>query len=164
MCQECHPESFNKPVGLFITRSLTFEVIVDARIGPVPATSSSALSAETLPARDVQFLSLLTRASANLGWPRSCPWHQIIFVTGTDTAFGKTAPDRVAAAHLRRQGGTRSPLNPLLRGTSKTPNPVSECAGRRDSAGHGQSLSFPEPLAPLLAARRQRRVFGSIRC
>ena len=82
------------------------------------------------------------------------------FITGTDTGVGKTVLTALLARHLRERGVSAAALKPI-------------CSGRRDDARALRAAMngaltpdeinpwhFRVPLAPLLAARRERRRVG----
>src|SRR5216110_2837004 len=82
---------------------------------------------------------------------------RILFITGTDTGVGKTVLTSLLARHLRERGAVVAALKPICSG------------GRADARALHSSLDgaltldeinpwhFRAPLAPLLAARRERR-------
>ena len=82
------------------------------------------------------------------------------FITGTDTGVGKTVLTALLARHLRERGINAAALKPI-------------CSGRRDDARALRAAMngaltpdeinpwhFRAPIAPLLAARRERRRVG----
>ena len=82
------------------------------------------------------------------------------FITGTDTGVGKTVLTALLARHLRERGVNAAALKPV-------------CSGRRDDARALRAAMngaltpdeinpwhFRATLAPLLAARRERRRVG----
>jgi dethiobiotin synthetase len=81
----------------------------------------------------------------------------IVFITGTDTDVGKTVLTALLAAFLRENGANVAALKPicsggrndalLLRKTLKDSLPLDEI----------NPWHFRDPIAPLLAARRERR-------
>jgi dethiobiotin synthetase len=83
--------------------------------------------------------------------------NRILFITGTDTGVGKTVLASLLACHLRERGVAVAALKPICSG------------GRADARALHSSLdgaltideinpwNFRAPLAPLLAARRERR-------
>src|SRR5216117_143726 len=82
---------------------------------------------------------------------------RILFITGTDTGVGKTVLTSLLARHLRERGAAVAALKPICSG------------GRADARALHSSLDgaltldeinpwyFRDPLAPLLAARREHR-------
>ena len=79
------------------------------------------------------------------------------FITGTDTSVGKTVLTALLARHLRERGVNAAALKPI-------------CSGRRDDARALRAAMngaltpdeinpwhFRAPMAPLLAARRERK-------
>ena len=79
------------------------------------------------------------------------------FITGTDTGVGKTVLTALLARHLRERGVNAAALKPI-------------CSGRRDDARALRAAMngaltpdeinpwhFRAPMAPLLAARRERK-------
>ena len=84
----------------------------------------------------------------------------MFFITGTDTGVGKTVLTALLARHLRERGVNAAALKPV-------------CSGRRDDARALRAAMngaltpdeinpwhFRATLAPLLAARRERRRVG----
>ncbi|HET7625497.1 MAG TPA: dethiobiotin synthase [Verrucomicrobiae bacterium] len=81
----------------------------------------------------------------------------IVFITGTDTGAGKTILTALLAAFLREKGANVAALKPicsggrgdalLLRKALKNALPLDEI----------NPWHFREPIAPLLAARRERK-------
>ena len=84
----------------------------------------------------------------------------MFFITGTDTGVGKTVLTALLARHLRERGVSAAALKPI-------------CSGRRDDARVLQAAlagaltldeinpwHFRAPIAPLPAARRERRRVG----
>ncbi len=92
------------------------------------------------------------------------------FITGTDTGVGKTVLAAALAVALRRTGHTVGVMKPVETGV---PDPTGEqsdaarlkaAAGACDPLGRIRPYGFPDPLAPLAAARRrgERINLGSI--
>jgi dethiobiotin synthetase len=91
---------------------------------------------------------------------------QGVFITGTDTGVGKTVVAATLAWSLARRGIAFNYIKPVETGIPdrSTLENLSDAArvkraGRlADSLDEIVPFTFPEPLAPLLAARRQGRV------
>jgi dethiobiotin synthetase len=81
----------------------------------------------------------------------------VYFVTGTDTGVGKTIVAGLLAAGLRRAGMPVAALKPLCSGGRE------DAESLRDACRSGLTLDeinpwhFRAPLAPLIAARMERR-------
>lgn len=89
-----------------------------------------------------------------------------LFITGTDTGVGKTLVAAVLAAALTDGGVPLTYLKPMESGITAT-TPAGDTDGGRVLAAAGRTdtplsevilFCFREPLAPLLAARRENRV------
>jgi dethiobiotin synthetase len=83
-----------------------------------------------------------------------------IFVTGTDTGAGKTVVAAGLCAWARRAGVAVSAWKPVETGTDDSCGVpadaalLARCAGMEGGWRDACSLALPEPLAPVLAARR----------
>ncbi|MBN2331988.1 MAG: dethiobiotin synthase [Deltaproteobacteria bacterium] len=91
-----------------------------------------------------------------------------LFITGTDTGVGKTLVSAILAVFLRHQGRAFSYLKPMESGIADQDALAHDSDGSqvRQAAALQTPLSeiipftFREPLAPLLAARRQQQVIS----
>ncbi len=80
-----------------------------------------------------------------------------LFITGTDTGVGKTVVTASLAAHLSLKGIDVGVMKPVATGCSPTSADaeiLKFAAGVDDSLELINPYAFPEPVAPLLAARR----------
>jgi dethiobiotin synthetase len=82
---------------------------------------------------------------------------QIIFVTGTDTGVGKTMLTSLLLCHLRRTGAHVLALKPFCSGSRADVQLLRSLQGSALSADEINPFFFPEPLAPLAAARLHRQ-------
>ncbi|ASK63901.1 dethiobiotin synthase [Virgibacillus phasianinus] len=91
--------------------------------------------------------------------------HNGFFVTGTDTDIGKTFVTAGIAASLKNQGVDVGVFKPMLSGVSRD-NSNSDAAILRAMSGDGSPIErvnpfqFNDPLAPYVAAERERRSVG----
>lgn len=78
----------------------------------------------------------------------------LVLVTGTDTGVGKTVVTAAVAATVRAAGRTVAVVKPAQTGTAAgEPTDVAEVV-RLAAPDHAVTLAeYPEPLAPLMAAR-----------
>lgn len=81
-----------------------------------------------------------------------------VFVTGTDTGVGKTVFTGCYVAWLRRQGIRVAAFKPLASGGREDAAFVASALGPGADLDVVNPWHFPDPLAPLLAARRAGRV------
>jgi dethiobiotin synthase len=94
---------------------------------------------------------------------------RIIFVTGTDTGVGKTLLTASLLLHLRRAGIEALAMKPFCSGGTGDVDLIQAIQGDPPAREDVNPFYFPEPVAPLVAARRARRriqlsdVFDSIR-
>ncbi len=94
---------------------------------------------------------------------------QIIVITGTDTGVGKTVLTAWLAAHLRERGVRVAALKPLCSGGREDAHALHRALGGALTLDEINPWHFRAPLAPLLAARKERRrvqlpeVFAHIR-
>lgn len=82
---------------------------------------------------------------------------RIIFITGTDTSVGKTVLTSLLLSHLRQSGSFAFAIKPFCsggRGDAKLLHDLQDGALSLDEIN---PFHFPEPLAPLVAARKHRR-------
>jgi dethiobiotin synthetase len=83
---------------------------------------------------------------------------RIIFITGTDTGVGKTLLTSLLLVHLRDCGCTALAIKPFCSGTRSDIQLLSSAQGRELTKRDINPFYFPEPVAPLVAARKHRRV------
>jgi dethiobiotin synthetase len=77
-----------------------------------------------------------------------------VFITGTDTGVGKTLLTALLLAHLRAGGVPAQAVKPFASGSQADARLLTRLQPGALSLSQVNPFSFPEPLAPLLAARR----------
>jgi dethiobiotin synthetase len=82
---------------------------------------------------------------------------KILFVTGTDTGVGKTMLGAQVTRHLRAQGVRVAALKPICSGNRDDARTLWEAAGKILKLDEVNPWHFRAPLAPLLAARMERK-------
>lgn len=86
-----------------------------------------------------------------------------VFITGTDTGVGKTVVTAALAAALAKHGYAVGVMKPIETGVSSSTDAGSDAARLRAAASSSDALdeirpyAFYQPLAPLDAARLERR-------
>ena len=80
-------------------------------------------------------------------------------VTGTDTGVGKTVVSAALAAAYVKSGARVGVMKPVETGVTRDSTDrdgmrLAKAAGSRDDASLVTPYAFPDPLAPLIAARR----------
>ncbi|HVM50007.1 MAG TPA: dethiobiotin synthase [Candidatus Acidoferrum sp.] len=80
---------------------------------------------------------------------------RIIFVTGTDTGVGKTIVTGLLLQHLRRRGCHALAVKPFCSGGRGDARLLHALQDRELTLGEVNPFYFDQPLAPLVAARRQ---------
>jgi dethiobiotin synthetase len=83
--------------------------------------------------------------------------HKIIFITGTDTGVGKTVLTALLLSHLRQTGSQAFALKPFCSGGRADAELLHALQDGDLTLEEINPFYFPEPLAPLVAARKQRR-------
>ena len=83
--------------------------------------------------------------------------HRILFITGTDTGVGKTVFTALLLTHLRRRGVPAFAIKPFCSGSRSDARWLYALQGGDLTLQEINPFFFPEPLAPLIAARRQKR-------
>lgn len=78
----------------------------------------------------------------------------VLLVTGTDTGVGKTIATAALACHARLAGFDVAVCKPVQTGTRDGDDDLAEVARLAGIADVHSLARFPEPLAPLAAARR----------
>lgn len=82
---------------------------------------------------------------------------RILFVTGTDTGVGKTVFAAIATILLRQQGKRVVALKPVCSGGRDDARLLRAAAGKVLPLDKVNPWHFRSPLAPLLAARKERK-------
>lgn len=82
---------------------------------------------------------------------------QILFITGTDTGVGKTVFAALSTVYLRQQGFRVAALKPLASGGREDAKILHAAAGKVLSLDEVNPWHFRVPLAPVLAARKEKR-------
>jgi len=96
-------------------------------------------------------------ASAAFRWfhPRV---QRIIVITGTDTGVGKTVLTALLAAHLVRKGAKVAAFKPICSGGRDDARQLRRALGNSLPLNTINPWHFRAPIAPLLAARMEKRV------
>ena len=79
------------------------------------------------------------------------------FITGTDTGVGKTALTALLARHLRERGVNAAALKPICSGGRDDARVLRAALNGVLSLDEINPWHFRAPIAPLLAARRERK-------
>lgn len=82
------------------------------------------------------------------------------FITGTDTGVGKTVLTALLARHLRERGVNAAALKPICSGNRDDARALRAAMNGALTPDEINPWHFRAPLAPLLAARRERRRVG----
>jgi|ERR1043166_155293 dethiobiotin synthetase len=82
---------------------------------------------------------------------------RIIVITGTDTGVGKTVLTALLASHLRAGGANAAALKPISSGARDDARALHRASGRVLTLDDTNPWHFRAALAPLLAARRERK-------
>jgi dethiobiotin synthetase len=83
---------------------------------------------------------------------------RIIFITGTDTGVGKTLLTGLLLHHLRQGGCHALAMKPFCSGSRADVEFLHAVQDGELTCDEINPFFFPEPLAPLVAARKHRRV------
>jgi dethiobiotin synthetase len=83
---------------------------------------------------------------------------RMIFITGTDTGVGKTVFTGLLLTHLRSKGFHALAMKPFCSGGLDDVEMLSVLQDRELTARQINPYYFPEPVAPLVAARNRRRI------
>jgi dethiobiotin synthetase len=83
--------------------------------------------------------------------------HRIIVVTGTDTGVGKTFLTALLAAHLCARGVKVAALKPICSGGREDARVLREAQQGELRLDEINPWHFRAPLAPILAARREKK-------
>lgn len=82
---------------------------------------------------------------------------RIIFITGTDTGVGKTVATALLLQHLRNTGARAFALKPFCSGGRADAQLLCALQDRDLTLDEVNPFYFPEPVAPLISARRHKR-------
>ena len=82
---------------------------------------------------------------------------RIFFITGTDTGAGKTVLTALLAQFLRERGVNAAALKPVCSGGRADARALQAAMGGALSLDEINPWHFRAPIAPLLAARRERK-------
>jgi dethiobiotin synthetase len=82
---------------------------------------------------------------------------RIVFITGTDTGVGKTLLTALLLCHLRAEGSHTLALKPFCSGTRADAQLLHDLQDRELTLEEVNPYYFPEPVAPLVSARRHKR-------
>jgi dethiobiotin synthetase len=83
--------------------------------------------------------------------------NRILFITGTDTSVGKTVFAVLVTQHLRERGFHVAALKPICSGGRNDARLLRDAAGKVLSLDEVNPWHFTAPLAPVLAARKERK-------
>jgi dethiobiotin synthetase len=83
---------------------------------------------------------------------------KIIFITGTDTGVGKTLLTALLLHYLRKSGVKALAMKPFCSGGRRDVRRLQTLQGGELSDTEMNPFYFKEPLAPLIAAKRNRRI------
>jgi dethiobiotin synthetase len=87
--------------------------------------------------------------------PRTAKYKpQIVFVTGTDTGVGKTVLTALLLSHLRQTGSRALAIKPFCSGGRADEELLHALQDGDLTLDEVNPFHFPEPLAPLVAARK----------
>src|SRR5579862_1215230 len=81
----------------------------------------------------------------------------IIFITGTDTGVGKTLLTALLLCHLRENGCRALALKPFCSGGRADAQLLHQLQERELTLNEVNPFYFPEPVAPLISARKHHR-------
>jgi dethiobiotin synthetase len=85
---------------------------------------------------------------------------RVLFITGTDTGVGKTLLTALLLSHLRQGGCQALALKPFSSGNQSDAQLLHALAGGDLTLDEINPFHFSEPVAPLVAARRRRRLIS----
>ncbi len=88
------------------------------------------------------------------------PKSRIIFISGTDTGVGKTVLTTLLLRHLRQRRSQALAVKPFCTGNLRDVEILRAAQDRELSALEICPFFFPEPIAPLVAARLHNRRVG----
>ena len=82
---------------------------------------------------------------------------KIVFITGTDTGVGKTLLTALLLCHLRAHGSCALALKPFCSGSRADAQLLYDLQDRELTLDEINPFYFPEPVAPLVSARKHKR-------
>jgi dethiobiotin synthetase len=82
---------------------------------------------------------------------------RILFITGTDTGVGKTAFAVLVTRHLRERGFHIAAFKPICSGGRDDARLLRDAAGKFLSLDEVNPWHFRAPLAPVMAAQKERK-------
>lgn len=82
---------------------------------------------------------------------------KVLFITGTDTGVGKTLLTSLLLCHLRRRGARALALKPFCSGSRADARLLHDLQNGDLTLDEINPFYFPEPVAPLVSARKHRR-------
>lgn len=82
---------------------------------------------------------------------------RIVFITGSDTGVGKTLLTALLLCHLRSQGSCALALKPFCSGSRADAQLLYDLQDQDLTLEEINPFYFPEPVAPLVSARRHKR-------
>jgi|SRR6266850_1146128 len=82
---------------------------------------------------------------------------RVIFVTGTDTGVGKTLLTALLLSHLRQRGIRALAIKPFCSGGTQDVDILYRIQDGDLSRDEINPFYFPEPVAPLISARKHKR-------
>src|SRR5690348_12102994 len=82
---------------------------------------------------------------------------KILFVTGTDTGVGKTVATALLLCHLRNSGARALALKPFCSGGRGDARLLCDLQDGDLTLNEVNPFFFPEPVAPLVAARQRKQ-------
>jgi dethiobiotin synthetase len=82
---------------------------------------------------------------------------RIVFITGTDTGVGKTLLTALLLQHLREDGCHALAMKPFCSGGTGDVDLLGKVMRGELSAAEINPYYYPEPVAPLVSARKHRR-------
>lgn len=83
---------------------------------------------------------------------------KIVFITGTDTGVGKTTLTALLLCYLRSRGSRAFALKPFCSGSRADAQLLCGLQNRELTLDEINPFYFPEPVAPLISARKHRRL------
>lgn len=97
------------------------------------------------------------QSAATIDWLTFIIVGKIVFITGTDTGVGKTVFTAAFLAYLRSLKQRAWALKPFCSGTRADVLLLDELQDHELALETVNPVYFPEPVAPLVAARKRRR-------
>src|SRR5215467_14312220 len=85
---------------------------------------------------------------------------KIIFITGTDTGVGKTILTGLLVNHLRAEGVHALAMKPFCSGGRGDVRLLRAMQDAELTEGEINPFYFPEPIAPLVSARKHKRTIA----